>query len=69
MGSDAEDRKRETNVRRAREGRLCSQRGIKGMEEREYITKKKKLKERGSYVEYFYIISEGIFFLPLCLCL
>jgi hypothetical protein len=67
MGSDAEDRKRETNVRRAREGRLCSQRGIKAMEEREYITK--KLKERGSYVEYFYIISEDIFFLPLCLCL
>ena len=42
MGSEAEDRKRETNDRSGREGRLCSQWGIKAMEEREYITKKKK---------------------------
>jgi len=41
MGSEAEDRKRETNVRRGREGRLCSQWGIKAIEEREYITEKK----------------------------
>jgi len=45
MGSEAEDRKRETNVRRGREGRLCSHWGIKTMEERECITKKRKKKK------------------------
>ena len=43
--------------------------GYKSDGRKRIYNQKKKLKERSSYVEYFYIISEDIFFLPLCLCL